>query len=285
MNTRKPIYAGSWYPSGAAECKQQISRFLNDARFQPDLSKTYIAGVVPHAGWRFSGSLAANVIHALKDEADPDVLVLFGMHLPPQNSGYIMCEGAWETPFGDLEIDGQISRRLIDEFPFTIETADRFTPDNTIELQLPFVKYFFETARILPVGAPPTDTTLQMARRIVEIAANSELNLKIIGSTDLTHYGPNFGMTAAGFGRKAYQWVRDENDRRIIDLMLAMKPAEMIREGLSRHNACCAGAAAAAVSAAGAMGAAGAHLVGYHSSFEESPGDSFVGYAGILFES
>ncbi len=284
MNTRRAVYAGSWYPSGAAECERQITRFLKDTRFQPDLSKTYAAGLVPHAGWQFSGSLACNVIHALKDGADPDVVVIFGMHLPPQRSGYIMTDGAWETPFGDLEIDREISGQIAKEYTFTIETASRFTPDNTIELQLPFIKYFFKSARLLPIGAPPMDETLQMARRVIEIAKESNIAIKVIGSTDLTHYGPSFGMTPAGSGRKAYEWVRDENDRRIIDLMVDMKPAETIREGLSRHNACCAGAAAAAISAAGAMGAAKAHLVGYHSSFEENPGDTFVGYTGILFE-
>jgi AmmeMemoRadiSam system protein B len=61
----------------------------------------------------------------------------------------------------------------------------------------------------------------------------------VIGSTDLTHYGPNYGFTSKGVGSTAVDWVRDENDRRVIDAMTRMDPDAVIREGLSNDNACC----------------------------------------------
>ena len=68
MDTRKPVFAGSWYPAGKSECEAQIQEFLNDTRFRVSPASGYLGGIVPHAGWIFSGSLACNVIAALKPE-------------------------------------------------------------------------------------------------------------------------------------------------------------------------------------------------------------------------
>ncbi len=105
----------------------------------------------------------------------------------------------------------------------------------------------------------------------------------VIGSTDLTHYGPNYGFTSKGAGPKAVDWVRNQNDRRVIDAMARMDPEAVIREGLSNDNACCCGAAAAAIAVGKAMGAKKADKLVYATSYDKSPGDSFVGYVGMLF--
>ena len=107
--------------------------------------------------------------------------------------------------------------------------------------------------------------------------------LKVIGSTDLTHYGDNYGFAPAGLGERGAIWARDHNDRKIIDLMLAMNPEGVVAEGLQHQNACCSGAAAAAISAAKKLGAFQSHNVGYSSSHDKHPGDSFVGYVGMTF--
>jgi AmmeMemoRadiSam system protein B len=86
-----------------------------------------------------------------------------------------------------------------------------------------------------------------------------------------------------GSGKKALDWVRQENDRRLIDALLAMAPQQVIAEGLEHLNACCAGAAAATLAGVRQMGARHARLVEYATSYDVSPGDSFVGYAGVVF--
>ena len=290
MNIRKPSFAGSWYPAKASECEAEIRGFLSDAQTEnrmEDLPKAnHLGGIVPHAGWYFSGSLACRVIAALrgsKQEPQPDIIVVFGMHLHPQSTACIMTDGAWATPFGDIEIETQVSRILAQQFLFKIETADHFTPDNTIELQLPFIKYFFDASRLIPIGAPPTAKTIKMAAALADIAKETDKTMKVIGSTDLTHYGDNYGFAPVGRGARAVEWARNHNDRKIIDLMLAMNPEGVMTEGLQHQNACCAGAAAAAIAAAKRLGAKKAHHIGYSSSHDKHPGDSFVGYSGITF--
>ncbi len=287
MKTRQAVFAGSWYPAGASDCEREIRTFLTDKRFRISPENNFTGGIVPHAGWYFSGSLACNVIAAMKPATakdTPDVIVVFGMHLAPDAPSVIMTDGAWETPFGDMVIAREMAEELVKTYPFHIETPARFSPENTIELQLPFVRYFFPEARLLPIGAPPTAATLNMAEGVVNAAKFLNLNIKIIGSTDLTHYGPNYGFAPAGRGDKGFDWVKGRNDRKMIERMMKMDASGVIQEGLSSQNACCAGAAAAAIVAIKTLGATTARMVGYSSSYEKSPGDSFVGYAGLLYK-
>ncbi|MFZ5571507.1 MAG: AmmeMemoRadiSam system protein B [Thermodesulfobacteriota bacterium] len=283
MKRRKAVFAGSWYPDRASACETEIRSFLADAGSAPGRSTGLVGGIVPHAGWYYSGKIACNVIQRLAEGPAPDVILLFGMHLHPHSANYIMAEGAWETPFGDLAIAADMASRLTGKFPFRVETAERFTEDNTIELQLPFVKYFFPDSRILPMGVPPNPGSLEIGRYAVEQALELGLKVKVLGSTDLTHYGAGYGFAPRGAGKGAHEWVRLENDRAVITAMLAMDPLSVLREAERKHNACCAGAAATAIAAGQALGAGAAEQVAYATSYEKHPGDSFVGYVGIVF--
>ncbi len=282
MRIRNADFAGSWYPGRASECEKEIKAFLRQAP-SGEIPERPVGGIVPHAGWFYSGSIACNVINALSYAPPPDVFILFGMHLHPGSSCYITTEGAWETPFGELMIHEEIAAEIAGRFPFQIETADRYNRDNTIELQLPFIKYFFPDSKIVPMGVPPAKQSLEIGSYAAKLASRLDVRMKIIGSTDLTHYGANYGFTPKGSGKSAVDWVKNENDRKVIDAMLAMEPEEVIREGLSNHNACCSGAAAAAIAAGKQLGARSARAISYATSYDKSPGDSFVGYVGIVF--
>ncbi len=197
----------------------------------------------------------------------------------------MMPEGEWETPFGTIPVDEKLASELRKKFEFTIETPERFTRDNTIELQLPFIKYFFRDAKIVAMGTPPADSSLELGEAVADFSREMGLRIKVIGSTDMTHYGMNYGFSPKGSGPKALEWVRDVNDRQAIDAMLAMDPMRIIKEGLTNQNACCSGAAAAVMAAAKRLGADTAETLAYATSHDKSPGDSFVGYAGIVMSS
>ena len=280
MDLRRASFAGSWYPDSAAECETDIQRFIEKAG-QPETA--CIGGIVPHAGWFFSGEIACRVIHGLSYGPPPDVVVVFGMHLHPESPSYIMMEGAWETPFGELHIETDVARHLNASFSFQVETAQHHTQDNTIELQLPFIKYFFKDTKIIPLGLPPVDASLDIGVAVADTVSTLGLNARVIGSTDLTHYGFNYGYTPMGSGSSAVDWVVKENDRRVVDAMLSMDPGTVIKEGVANQNACCAGAAATAIAASRALGATRAEEVAYATSYDKNPSDSFVGYVGILF--
>ncbi|MFP4649848.1 MAG: AmmeMemoRadiSam system protein B [Desulfobacterales bacterium] len=286
MEIRKSVFAGAWYPAGADECKKMIESFLKETRFKKDISGRPAGGIVPHAGWPFSGDLACRVISYVRGDENapgPDVVAVFGMHLPPGQRPRIMTRGAWQTPLGELETAEDLADKITENYSCEIETPRSFVKDNTIELQLPFVKYFFGGSRLLAAGVPPSETAADMGRFVTQQARDLGLEIRIIGSTDLTHYGPSFGFTPAGTGREAFEWVRDKNDRQVIDRMLEMDPEGVIRQGLANQNACCPGAAAAAISACKSLGAHNSHFVGYSSSYEKNPDSTFVGYGGVVY--
>ena len=283
MQLRKSVFSGSWYPADRQACEAQIRQFIDEGSGHTTTVESPVGGIVPHAGWFFSGSLACNVIHRLSRSTTPDVVVIFGMHLHARSPRYIMPEGAWETPFGPMAVDTALADELTRQHAFQLETPTRFQQDNTIELQMPFVRYFFPESRVVAMGVPPTAETISLAGSMVAAAQKLGYRLVVIGSTDLTHYGPNYGFTSKGSGQAAVDWARNQNDRQVIDAMLRMDPEAVIREGLSHENACCSGAAAAAIAAGKALGAARAEEMAYATSYEKSPGDSFVGYVGVLF--
>ncbi|MGD8523535.1 MAG: AmmeMemoRadiSam system protein B [Desulfobacterales bacterium] len=280
---RPAVFAGSWYPAGASECEHEINQFIKEGEDLTAPDRKLVGGIVPHAGWYFSGSIACNVIKHLKSEETSDVLIVFGMHLRPDSPCFMMTEGVWETPFGNLPVHEKLAGEIAQRFDVSIETPTNFTQDNTVELQLPFIKYFFKDVAIVAMGVPPAKRSLEIGQAIAEIAARMDLKIKILGSTDLTHYGYNYGFVSRGTGPEAVEWVRHENDRRVIDTMLAMEPEQVINEALANQNACCAGAAATAIAAGKALGAEKADTIAYATSYDKSPGDSFVGYVGIVF--
>jgi AmmeMemoRadiSam system protein B len=103
-----------------------------------------------------------------------------------------------------------------------------------------------------------------------------------VGSTDLTHYGPNYGFMPAGIGEEAIRWGIG-NDNRVIEHMTALEPSLVIEEALSNHNACCPGACASAITMGKGLGAKTGERLMYATSNETSPGPSFVGYVGVIF--
>ncbi len=286
MKRKKAAFAGSWYPERSEDCERAITQFLKeDTESLNKINGNFVGGIVPHAGWYFSGSLACQVVNALQSSTQPcDAFVIFGMHMYPESNPCILTKGSWETPFGDLEIHISLASAMAEAAGFKIAGHSSFPEDNTIELQLPFIKYFFPDTAIVPVGVPPSPSAELIGIYAAEAAEKLGLHIHVLGSTDLTHYGVNYNFVPAGNGTKALEWVVNDNDRKALKAMMSMDTSAIISQGLENHNICCSGAAAAATAAAKRLGAVKCLEIGYTTSYEKSPGDSFVGYAGLLFQ-
>jgi MEMO1 family protein len=280
---REPDFAGSWYPGTERECRHSFEEFERTSATRSSGERP-LGGIVPHAGWMFSGRLAYNVLRELarRDEA-PDTVLLFGGHLRSTSPMTVMGAGELWTPLGGISVDTELAAALLREPGVREEDPERHAPDNTVELQAPMIKHFFPDARLVVVGAPPREETLQLCDRVVALANKLQRRVVAVGSTDLTHYGPNYGFAPRGHGAAAEAWVRDENDRRFVDLALALDPPAMIDEALASHNACCPGAAAAAARCGRLLGSNAGELLAYAQSCDIRRDDSFVGYAAILF--
>ena len=161
MDIRKAVFAGSWYPNRASACEKAIGEFLDQGPGPPEGLASFMGGIVPHAGWVYSGRVACNVINCLKDADPPDLVVILGMHLHAASPNHMMDRGAWETPFGPLPVAGDLADVLKDQFSFELETPQHFVQDNTVELQMPFIKYLLTRQLFWRWGSPPETAQLR----------------------------------------------------------------------------------------------------------------------------
>ncbi len=286
MDKRAAYLAGTWYPKNKYQCEEQIIEFKKTSKIVKEKFLKYKIGIVPHAGWAYSGKLANNVIYNISLNVNPDLIILAGGHLGINDVAYVMNKCDVETPFGDLNCISEYNDALFNGVKHRVEEADNYEPDNTTELQLPFIKYYFQTNKIIICRIPPNETCFKFAQNVYEFIETKKINCAAIFSTDLTHYGFRFGFTAAGTGIKALNWVKNTNDREIIDFALELDSVNVLKSGNSKHNSCCSGAIAAGVELAKLIGCTSGKLVDYYTSAdiggEKSPSD-FVGYSGIIF--
>jgi AmmeMemoRadiSam system protein B len=274
MRVRKRYLPPGWYPSQAEQVEGDIERMQRPA---PRAAANGIAGIVPHAGWEYSGALALEVFSCMFRSMD--TIVIIGGHLGPSDG--IMCctEDAYETPLGEIRADAGLLERLRGEISMR---EDRHA-DNTVEVHLPLVRHCFPAAMALGLRASPSVDAVTLGAAIAGASEALGRRTVVVGSTDLTHYGPNYGFAPAGTGQGALKWVRDVNDRQLIERMLALDLEGTRERALRDRSACSAGGALAAMSFARACGATAGTLLNYMTSYDVSPAASFVGYAGILF--
>ncbi|MGQ9590533.1 MAG: AmmeMemoRadiSam system protein B [Planctomycetota bacterium] len=268
------------------DLRAEIERFLARYVEPPPEAPPLVAAVVPHAGWRYSGGVAARTLKTLADRSAPSRVVLLGaVHRAPIASASVYARGAWETPLGRLEVDAALAQEILEGLgALVVEDPESHEDEHSIEVQTPFIAEFFPGVPILPVLVPPRREALELGRRLGQILRGR--SSVVVGTTDLTHYGDVYGFAPAGCGEEAHRWM-EENDRRILDLAVRME-AEAIPEEARRHgNACGWGALAAAVACARELGATRGTVVertdSYRVEGRPEPFRMAVGYAGIVF--
>ena len=185
-----------------------------------------VAGIVPHAGWEFSGSLALEVMSYLSRSID--TIVIIGGHLGPSDGILCAMEDGYETPLGPMAAD----RELLGALGRAARLREDRSADNSVEVQLPFARYLFPHARVLCLRAAPSEDASALGKAIAAACRQLGRKAAVVGSTDLTHYGPAYGFSPAGSGEKALSWMRDVNDRRFIEALLQMDDTSAL--GLAR---------------------------------------------------
>jgi len=287
MRVRQPVVAGQFYPADRAGCIRLIEQCLPE-RLPEDLPERIVAGVVPHAGWVYSGPTAAKVFAAVRARNALETFVLFSaMHRWGATRPAVYAEGAWATPLGEAEVDADLARAVLEEGRgLLIDAPEAHAGEHSAEVQVPFIKHLFPQARILPILIPPDDQAVPAGEAVARAVGSLGKEVVVIGTSDLTHYGAMYyGFAPAGTGERALEWVR-ANDGRIIDLMLRMRAEEIVPETAANHNACGGGAIAATVAAARALGAEQGILLEYTTSYHvmpRGPATNFVGYAAVVF--
>ncbi len=291
MQTRKPIVAAQFYPGQHDLCVDEINECLEQRTLREPLPETIAAGIVPHAGWTFSGSLAALVFSAIKHTNEKvHTFVIFGAaHSYFGQTPAVYDKGSWLTPLGEAAVDEELADAVLASDTAVSDTSAH-RAEHSIEVQVPFIQHLFAGAKILPILVPATGQSVALGQAVGEIISDTRhKEIVCIGSTDLTHYGPRYGFEPMGTGSEALSWASEVNDRRFIDLALKLKPQAMLASAAENCNACGPGAAAAAVAAAKKLGKTEGLLLAHTNSNKimlQKMGTSSqesVGYAAIVF--
>jgi len=153
-----------------------------------------IIGLVsPHAGYVYSGPVAAHSYSALARDGKPDVVVILGPNHTGLGSGVsIVDRGVWRTPLGDVEIDSDLAKRIVKNSDVISVDELAHEHEHSIEVQLPFLQYVFGSDfRFVPICMmlQIRDTCISVGSAIAR--ALKGLNAVIIASTDFTHYEPH----------------------------------------------------------------------------------------------
>ncbi len=290
MQIRHAVAAGSFYEASEKACRASLAKCIPETIDSVELPERIVAGIVPHAGWIFSGQVAGEVFRSIAQQGQPEVFVLFGaMHRGIAQLGGMFADGGWRTPLGDVAIDERLAERILGGTNLIERNARVHADEHSLEVIVPFIQHLFGEAKILPIAVPPVGEAHEIGQAVGRILAAEQTAAVCIGSTDLTHYGPGYGFVPQGAGQEGIIWAKDVNDRSIIDLICRLESEKIVAEAELHRNACGAGAVAATVGAAVQMGAKRAKLLSHICSAQVSErlwgqqSSESVGYAGIVF--
>jgi len=194
---RRAVVAGSFYEGKPEALKAQVETcFLH--RLGPgklpkinDSGPRQILGLIcPHAGYMYSGPVAANAYFSLAKDGKPDTIVILG----PNHTGYgnplsAMREGAWQTPLGNVPIDSEVADDIAEETGILDFDEVAHRHEHSIEVQLPFLQYLYDNKfKFVPICFLMQDleTATEIGRGLAEVLANR--NAIVIASSDFTHY-------------------------------------------------------------------------------------------------
>jgi AmmeMemoRadiSam system protein B len=291
MNIRQPqaAYKG-FYESSPTSCRHHVDKLLASVQLPGDLPARLYGGLVPHAGWGYSGRLAAMTFKALAAAGPVDTVVLLGaVHVGGVRMGEVFDSGVWQTPLGEVFVDEDLASAILRSDPCFRANPQAHAEEHSIEVQVPLLQVVCPQAKIVPIAVPPADLALRIGRAIGGVLAEAFPHAVVVGSTDLTHHGGQNFDAPGGRGEEGVRWTV-ANDRRMIDLVEAMKTEQILPEYRQRMNACGAGAVAAAMAAAGCLGATRGICLDYTNCHEVIqhlyPGntdDTTVGYASVVF--
>jgi AmmeMemoRadiSam system protein B len=271
MSVREPAVAGRFYPGSAAQVARDVALLYRDAGGAGAPGEPAVAVMCPHAGWVYSGQLAARTLAAVR--VPERVVVMCPNHTGRGARVAVMTEGTWRLPGAAVEIDGALARAILAEAGGVRGArADEaaHAQEHAIEVLVPLLLARQPALRMVPivVGGLDADECAELGRAIARAVADQDV--LVVASSDMSHYLPDAETR--------------RRDRSALDALVTGDPDTLI-DAVEAHDVSMCGVrpAAAMLAYARARGAGAPRLVGYATSGEAfGDFDRVVGYAGVV---
>ncbi len=277
VGVRPPAVAGSFYPEQARALKEAVEACLRDAR--PPRRQAPLALVAPHAGYVYSGQIAADAWNQARN-ARPEVIVILGTnHTQPAFEGVSLFDGtAYRTPLGEAPLDRELITRLRSADPVFTFQPKVHEREHSVEVQVPFAQTLFPGVPLVCaiVGTPDPRLCERAGHTLAELLKGRRA--LIVASSDLSHY-PDLETTVAA-DRFTLQRLVGLDPIGFLD---ALRRREREEEGGLVTCACGKAPIMTLMIAARDLGARDARVVSYANSGETSVGDPgrCVGYGAV----
>lgn len=263
---RKPAVAGHFYPGEPEQLRRELEHSIKS-----ETSKTSCLGaVVPHAGYKYSGSVAGEVYGQIDI---PFRLVILAPNHTGEGVPYsIMPHGAWETPLGEARIDEALAASFMKHCPLLVDDVEAHHAEHSLEVQLPFLQYLKPDFSFVPVTLSyiPYERCAEIGHALARTLRETKERVLIVASSDMNHYED--------------QTTTETKDFLAIREIESVNPAglyQAVRK--NRISMCGVIPTTVMLVAARELGATKANLVRHATSGDVS-GDrkSVVGYAGLI---
>ncbi len=274
---RKPAVAGAFYPSSAKALQSMIESFLKKAQ-SPEIKDAITGIIAPHAGYVYSGGVAAYAYKVLQGRKIKRVVVISPSHVE-YFSGAAVYDGThYETPLGLIPVDAEFARKLaqksdrleLSEHGHTINFQGR--GEHALEVQLPFLQVVLDDFQLVPIvmGEQSYETARALGRALADLIEDDRTI--IVASSDLSHF-------------HSYQKAI-ELDKKVINAIKEWDYYNLSRNLQGRiWEACGGGPIVSLMIAFEYLGATEARLLKYANSGDVPMGDKsrVVGYAAFVF--
>lgn len=230
QGVREPVWSGQFYPASAEQLSSMLEEWLNRNSQQLPGGKPSVL-IAPHAGYIYSGRIAAASYRQVKDKDYQTVVVIAPSHHYGFKGGSIYMQGGYRSPLGVLTVDAELAKKLAKW------TGYRYIPEahakeHAVEVHVPFIQKSLPAAKICPIvlGVPDRREIINLADALEK--AVGEKDILIVASTDMSHF-------------LSKEKAR-EKDKETINIIRNWEISRLIRKLENRENIMCGGAGVAA---------------------------------------
>ena len=195
----KAVVAGAFYPSDKKLLEQRVDGFLKETEGRAQKNSTAPFGLIaPHAGYEYSGRIAAAAYRQIAGKPYKTVFLLGPSHYVAFQGVSIYPYGAWETPLGKIPIDEQMAAAVMEQCGFVRYQAPAYEREHSLEVQLPFLQRVLENFKIVPLvmGKLNGPELRALADHLTTRVEQNPGRVLIIASSDMSHYHPYHEATA-----------------------------------------------------------------------------------------